>query len=144
MSKLDTLFVLVLAVGSGIGIGYLVSRPSARTVSYAERVDTLVRESVRLDTVWRTRKVRYDSLIQAYDTVRLRDTVMVESTVYVPREVADEAVAACKAVVETCEAQKANLTARLTVAESLLTTIPKPPNRTLWALVGFVVGVVAK
>lgn len=142
MSNVDKFFVLVLAVISGVGIGYTMARPSTRMTTYTQRVDTLVREAVRLDTVWRTRKVRYDSLVQQYDTVRLRDTVMVESTVYVPRDIADEAIAACRSVVETCEAQKANLTARLAVAESLL-TVPAKPS-VWWVLGGFIAGALIK
>lgn len=100
-------------------MGHGLSKPGA-PLAYQVRVDTLVKEAARLDTVWRTRKVRYETKMARYDTVRVTDTLMRNDTIFIPREVADSAVSACRAVVLTCELQKANLTARLAIAESTI------------------------
>jgi hypothetical protein len=123
--------------------GYAAGRQNAPPANYQARVDTLIREYATLDTVWRTRKIRYDSVQSVYDTVRVRDTIVRNDTVFVPRAVADEAVRACQAVVETCEAQKANLTARLALAESALAA-PRKSRLPIVAGAAFVLGLVVR
>lgn len=135
---------ILAALFLGIAGGYFAGTRRAPIREYYTRVDTLVRDAVRLDTLWKTRKVRYDSVLSRYDTVRMHDTVVVDSVVYVPREVADSIVVACRLVVMTCEAQKANLTARLSVAESLLAAPHKRTKPLLWALGGIVIGAAIK
>ncbi|HUT77893.1 MAG TPA: hypothetical protein VM285_09420 [Polyangia bacterium] len=65
------------------------------------------RDTVRL---WRT--------LAHYDTARITDTVTRNDTVFVPRIVADNAVAACRAVITTCELRAANLQERIDTLES--------------------------
>jgi hypothetical protein len=133
---------IAVLVVCGIGLGAFMGHRRTPPTTYQVRVDTLVRESARLDTVYRTRKVRYDSIMAKYDTVRMTDTVMVNDTVYIPRAVADSAITACRLVVTTCEAQKANLTARLAIAESSLTAKSKrsPLTAIKWAVIGAIIG----
>lgn len=131
--------VLVLGVLGGAFVG---SRMGQKT-SYQLRVDTLVKESVRLDTLWRERKVRYTAKMAAYDTVRMTDTVVRNDTVFIPREVADSAISSCRAVVMTCELQKANLTARLALAESTIAHRDMKP--VLWAAgIGMILGLILR
>lgn len=131
--------VLVLGVLGGV----LVGNRMRQKTSYQVRVDTLVKEAVRLDTLWRERKVRYTAKMATYDTVRMTDTVVRNDTVFIPREVADSAISSCRAVVTTCELQKANLTARLALAESTIAHRDMKP--VLWAAgVGMILGLILR
>lgn len=131
--------VLVLGVLGGV----LVGNRMGQKTSYQVRVDTLVKEAVRLDTLWRERKVRYTAKMATYDTVRMTDTVVRNDTVFIPREVADSAISSCRAVVTTCELQKANLTARLALAESTIAHRDVKP--VLWAAgVGMILGLILR
>lgn len=139
MRSLLLLGVLVLGVLGGTFAG---NRMGQKT-SYQLRVDTLVKESVRLDTMWRERKVRYTAKMATYDTVRMTDTVVRNDTVFIPREVADSAISSCRAVVTTCELQKANLTARLALAESTLAHKDLKP--VLWSAgIGLIIGFILR
>lgn len=102
--------------------------------------DTLRIEYAKLDTVFVRRTVRKDSILTKWDTVRMRDTLTRHDTVFVPREQADSAISSCTAVLETCEEQKANLTARLAVSDSLLAMRPEKPKG---LLLSFFAGMVA-
>jgi hypothetical protein len=111
-------YLLAILLAASLFVsGYTMGKKQLQPADYRLRVDTLVRESVRLDTLWREVRAKYDSAIIQYDTVRMLNTVVKNDTVYIPRPVADSIVFACRAVVNTCESQKANLTARLAVAE---------------------------
>lgn len=140
MKMLAVLAALFIAAAGG----YYAGRKNVKPREYALRVDTLVRESVRLDTLWRNRKARYDSVIARYDTVRMHDTVVVDSIVYVPRDVADGIVFSCRSVLNTCEAQKANLTARLAVAESTIAAPRPAPPKLPWVAAGVLIGLIVK
>lgn len=118
------------------------SRMGQKT-SYQMRVDTLVKEAVRLDTLWRERKVRYTAKMATYDTVRMTDTVVRNDTVFIPRDVADSAISSCRAVVAICEMQKANLTARLALAESTIAHRDVKPL--LWSAgIGMILGLILR
>lgn len=71
-----------------------------------ERIHT--RDTVRM---WRSQRI--------YDSVRVTDTVVVDSVVYVPRDAADSAVNACVAAELSCERRVANLNEQVRVADSL-------------------------
>jgi len=133
------------AVVLGILLGVLMGRSTQPNtpVAYQVRVDTLVKQAIQLDTVWRTRKVRYETKMARYDTVRVTDTILRNDTIFIPREVADSAISACRAVVLTCESQKANLTARLAIAESTLAK--KDVTPLLWAGgIGMILGLILR
>ena len=90
-----------------------------RTAAVA-KADTVYRDSLRVLNRWRDR----------WDTVRVRDTLVVTrndtAVVYVPRAAADSVVKACFAVVRSCEARVA---ARDSLIVSLKTSIPPAPSR---------------
>lgn len=127
------------------GVVYQLGREHGKAHAIAGltySTDTLTIQYTKLDTLFMTRTVRKDSILTRWDTVRLRDTVTRNDTVFVPREVADSAISSCTAVLNTCEEQKANLTARLAVADSLLAmTESKPKAKGL--LTAFLAGAVA-
>lgn len=110
-----------------------------RIANYQHTTDTLRVAYAKLDTVYLRRVMYRDSIMTEWDTVRLRDTLVRNDTVYVPRDRADSAIAACSAVTETCEQQKANLTARLAIADSMLAIPPKPVGQ--YTLIAFTLGV---
>jgi hypothetical protein len=134
--------VLVIAFGAVV---YWIGRTHGREHAIAGltyTTDTLTIQYAKLDTMFVTRTVRKDSILTRWDTVRLRDTLTRNDTVFVPRAQADTALASCTAVLETCEQQKANLTARLAVADSLLAMSEHKP-KTKGLLTAFLAGAVA-
>lgn len=137
-----------LAILLAIGIfssGYAMAKRSPAQLAYKIRVDTLMRETVRLDTVWRSSKAKYAEALTKYDTVRMMNTVVKNDTVFIPRPVADSIVVACRAVVSVCESQKANLTARLAIAEESLKAAKRDPKRLIVAgTIGFVAGLLLR
>lgn len=136
-------WLLVGTLAVGVLGGAFVGRQMGQKSSYQMRVDTLVKESVRLDTMWRERKVRYTAKMATYDTVRMTDTIVRNDTVFIPRDVADSAISSCRAVVTTCELQKANLTARLALAES--TIAHKDIKPVFWAAgIGMILGLILR
>jgi len=84
--------------------GYVAGR---RTIDNTTNVvlDTLLEQNARLDTVYATDTIRLWRAKMVYDTARITDTLMRNDTVFIPRMVADSAVAACYATVATCEAR---------------------------------------
>jgi hypothetical protein len=82
--------------------GYVAGR---RTIDSTTSVvlDTLLEQNARLDTVYATDTIRLWRAKMVYDTARITDTLMRNDTVFIPRMVADSAVAACYATVATCE-----------------------------------------
>lgn len=118
MSRIIVIGAFVFGALSGFLVGQNVKpRPP---IAYQLRVDTLVKEAARLDTVWKVKTLRYTSAMTRYDSVRVTDTIVRNDTVFIPRAAADSTVLACRSVISTCEAQKANLSARLAVAESAM------------------------
>lgn len=141
MSRVLLLGTLVMGILVGVLMGQQL--PKQGLSSYRQRVDTLVKESVRLDTVYRTRTMRLKTTLAWYDTVRMTDTLVRNDTVFIPRAAADSAVSTCRAVVQTCDEQKANLTARLAIAES--TIAHKPVTPLVWAGgIGLIIGLILR
>lgn len=81
----------------------------------AENADTIVLR----DTIYRTDTVRLWRTLAHYDSIRVTDTVTRNDTVFVPRIVADEAVASCRATVLTCEQRVAARDQRIVLLDSL-------------------------
>jgi hypothetical protein len=133
--------LILLAVAALIGYFLGISQPDPRP-EYLVRVDTLVQERVRLDTVYRRDTVRLWRAITQYDTARVTDTVMRGDTVYVSRDVADEAVNACKATVQTCEQEKKVLTELFRIADSTVKATPPPVDVKKVALISSIVSIV--
>lgn len=84
--------------------GYIAGKRAIDTVASGV-LDTLLVERTRLDTVYASDTIRLWRAKMVYDTARITDTVMRNDTVFIPRMVADSAVAACYATVATCEAR---------------------------------------
>jgi hypothetical protein len=84
------------------------------------KADTIYRDSLRILNRWRDR----------WDTVRVRDTIVIRrndtTLVYVPRAAADSTIRACYAVLRSCEARVA---ARDSLIVSLRASIPPTPSR---------------
>lgn len=137
-------FAILFAGAFGAGYSAGAGKGNDALVEYRTRVDTLVSLAMRLDTVYVERLNRYDSLVSLYDTIRVTDTIVVDSVVFVPRAAADEALQACNAVIVTCDEQKANLTARLAIAESIIQKKPNKHAAYLWATAGLLAGLLVR
>ena len=83
------------------------------------RVDSLAVVQARVDTVYRADTVRLWRTLTHYDSVRTTDTLTRNDTVFVHRAVADDAVAACRVTVRTCEERVAVRDARIAALDSL-------------------------
>jgi hypothetical protein len=96
--------LLGVAIVANVLLGVDRSFAQSEARRWRTSYDSLTKLSARVDTqyVRDTIRLRGVALVR-YDTARVRDTLWRDSVVYVPRAVADEAVAACLAVVETCE-----------------------------------------
>ena len=84
--------------------GYVAGRRAIDTVASGV-LDTLTEERARLDTVYARDTIRLWRAKMVYDTARITDTLVRNDTVFIPRMVADSAVASCIAAVATCEAR---------------------------------------
>ena len=140
--KVALIAIISFLTGFGAALGYF-GKSGNVAEDYAVRVDTLVQERIRLDTVYRRDTVRLWRAVMRYDTSRVTDTVVRGDTVFVARAVADEAVQACLATVSTCEAEKANLRETLRIADSTILNMPPTQDTKKVALIAFVVGVLA-
>jgi hypothetical protein len=69
-------------------------------------IASLTAEASRRDTVFRRDTVRLTRWRTAYDTARVTDTVVVDSVVYIPREIADSTIRACTLAVGSCAAAR--------------------------------------
>jgi hypothetical protein len=103
----------------------------------AARVDTIYRDSVRTATKWRDR----------WDTVRVRDTITVDSVVYVPLAPAESTITACFAALRSCDRALAAKDTLITALRWQLDQQPKPPSalrvwaeRGLWLSAGLGLG----
>ena len=97
---------------------------AGRTARWSERervaqalVDSLEGVARARDTVYVRDTVRLWRSVTAYDTARITDTLTRNDTVFVPRAVADAALAACLATVLTCEQRVADRDDQLRAAE---------------------------
>lgn len=102
----------VLMLVLGMGMGFWTGRQFAPPPAPALR-DTLVLVQHRLDTIYRTRRERYDSVLTAYVTLRVTDTIMRADTVYIRRDMADSIVKQCGLVIVSCETRVANARAQI-------------------------------
>ena len=102
------------------------------------------------DTVFVTDTIRLTKLVTAYETVRVRDTAVRNDTVFVAREVADAAIAACEQAINSCvatlEAERAvstNLRDQLALASREPGFWVRQYERwdgPAWGLLGWIVG----
>lgn len=122
---------LVLAI-VGYGLGRYTRAQNLREYIYV--TDTLRQEVVRLDTVFASRLRVLDSTRTVWDTVRVRDTLVRNDTVFVPRDIADATLLACTETLTTCEQQKAALRSLWFTADSTVRKWGGPPSRVDWKL----------
>jgi hypothetical protein len=62
----------------------------------------VIREVVRAESVFVTDTVRLRQVLTRWDTVRARDTIVVDNVVYVPVRVVDSIVEACRPLITSC------------------------------------------
>jgi hypothetical protein len=96
--------------------------------NHAARIDTLMQVQVRVDTQYRADTIRLWRAKTVYDTARVTDTLMRGDTIYVPRDIADEAVQACVSSVRTCEEGRAVADSLARAAWDSVGRIPPPPD----------------
>lgn len=65
--------------------------------------EAVIREVVRAESVFVTDTVRLRKVLTRWDTVRARDTIVVDSIVYVPVQIVDSIVEACRPLPTSCE-----------------------------------------
>jgi hypothetical protein len=106
--------------GIAVGRAEVAAREVVVRSRAVAKADTVYRDSLRVLNRWRDR----------WDTVRVRDTLVVTrndtAIVYVPRAVADSTIRACFAVLRTCEDR---VWARDSLIVSLRASIPPTPSR---------------
>ena len=128
--------------------GYHRGHRDAERTHLDARVDTLVLTVQKLDTVWRDSVKIATKWRTKYDTVRVRDTLVVVRNdsviVYIPRVVADSTINACFAVVRSCErAGMAKDTLITALQKQVLAHKPKLSDRLRDGSIGAVVGAMA-
>lgn len=130
--------LLLWAFILGAVAGFVSGRArNANNVLY--RIDTLRVTEQRLDTLYKTQRVRYDSIVMQWDTARVTDTIMRNDTVFVRRDVADSVVSACRVLVTTCESRVANLKRQMAVSDSMLFEITRYKTLMPWVAASAVV-----
>jgi hypothetical protein len=112
-----------------------------------------VRERVRvvrvLDTLYIRDTVRFARWRDRWDSVRVTDTVTVRDVVYVPRDLADSTISACRAVIASCERRVAARDSLIVALNASLKAerAARPSglrvalDRAVWAAAGVGVGV---
>ncbi len=86
-----------------------------------KRADSLQVEAGRRDTVYRTIRVRYDSLLPG-DTVRVRDTL------YVRKDIADTTIHACTLALGACQRAGFAKDAVVLVQDSVIRALRQRPG----------------
>lgn len=106
------LYVLLAVAGMGLycaGDSNGAARERGKVIQ--ARVDTAFIEVRRTDTVYRQTVKTLSKVLTVYDSVRVRDTIVVTrdsiSVVYVERSAADSAINVCRRLILTCEARVA-------------------------------------
>lgn len=100
---------LCIVAAAALLAGYLWGSGRARAKARAELqavrhvVDSLEAVKVRVSVVYRTDTLQLVRWRTHWDSVRVRDTVWVDSVVYVPRDVADSTIAACTLALRDCD-----------------------------------------
>lgn len=126
LARIFLAVVAVVGITAG-GLGYTLGRRGLASRTPVA-IDTIVRESIRLDTVYRADTVRLWRAKTVYDTARVTDTLLRGDTVFVPRDVADRAVDACMDAVGTCERRQALAAAEATFWKDSVARIPPQPD----------------
>lgn len=115
----------------------------------AARVREVERIVYRTDTLYKTDTLRLARWRTLWDSVRVTDTLVRDSVVYVPRDAADSVVSACYAVVRSCEARVAardslisSLRVSLKQAQAKDSKLKLWADRALWFGAGLGVGAV--
>lgn len=96
---------LLVAVGAWGGYNatrynatrYEIKQLAAVLKATGDSLEVARRIEAKTDTVWRV-KVR-----PVWDSVRVTDTVRIDSVIYVPRDAADSAVNACSLALDACQ-----------------------------------------
>lgn len=113
-----------------------------RRIVDSERKATIIRlDSIRtiLDTTYLTDTVVRRVARTRYDTVRVTDTIVRNDTVFVPRAVADSAVATCERVIVSCEARLAISDSTATFWRDSAMRAPERPSMARVAIVSALV-----
>ena len=145
------LTLALLAIGSLYGAEQRArGRAEARAADALALADSLRARGATIESVYVRDTIRLRTVLTRYDSVRTTDTLTRNDTVFVPREVADQAVQACRAALTTCEIGWANAKAENTALRRALDAQPKPPSafavwggRLLWLGAGFGLGKLA-
>lgn len=123
----------------------------ARLERLAAQIETLEVRVQKLDTVYLTDTIRLARWRTVWDSVRVTDTVVRDSVVYVARGAADSTISACYAVVRSCEARLAardslasSLRAGLTQARANDSKVGVWADRALWLGAGIGVGAILR
>lgn len=118
---------LLTLFAAGFWVGTLVEARGLARYGGAD-VDTLLVQELVLDTVYRTDTVRLWRAKTVYDTARVTDTVVRGDTVFVPRDVADEAINSCTNALFTCEQRALNYQAQADFWRDSAANIPIRPD----------------
>jgi len=105
----------------------------------------------KVDTMYVRDTVRFARWRDRWDSVRVTDTVTVRDVVYVPRDVADSTISACRLVIASCESRvAARDTLILALRGALKAEQSSKPSalrvaldRAVWASAGLGVGFLA-
>lgn len=129
------LFASLTLVGLVLYDTYQRGLTAGRMESVTERVRVL-RETVTVrDSVYRVDTIRLRVARTHWDTVRIRDTITIDSTIYVPLAPADSVIQACFAVVRSCGAVRLAQDSVIRGLEGVikLQSNAKPSPIRLWA-----------
>ena len=133
-------WLLLAIVAAGIA-GYALATAQARHAAAIGQLNyrlamTRLRDSMAAsEQAYQRDTIIMTKAVTRYVTHRTTDTLVRNDTVYVRRDVADEALASCTAVVLSCEARVGLLTRALAVAESARVPAPPPmPKPSLTAM----------
>ena len=110
-------------------------RYQAEREALQKELATAQAEAGRRDTVFRRDTVRLTAWRTRYDSTRLTDTVVVDSIVYVNRDVADSTVTACTNALQSCTSL---LAAERSVAANLRQQIALERKRGVCKVAGFI------
>lgn len=116
------LLLLIAEYRNNAGLDTQVKAAQHMADSLRHVSDSLSHVAARTDTVWRTR------VLPKWDSVRVTDTLVVDSVVYVPRPAADSAIAGCSLALRDCGRAKFALEQVVDVQDSLIKALRKQPK----------------
>lgn len=131
LALLALLFVVVVSVDRWEDRVY-----SAKLAALTDSLNVARAETARRDTIYVRDTVRYRETRVRWDSVRVTDTVVVDSVVYVNRDVADSTVKACDDALASCGSLVLGLRSELATTNDLLALErkrPRPPRCGLYA-----------